>query len=96
MTNSPSLTTLFLLTGMIFFIIAVVGQSKFLFAEINPGVWGRFLALFLGIACLIVAVCLVIVPFEILIDVIRNFLAEQIQQNMNSLTQFKPPSWLTR
>lgn len=96
MTNSPPLTTLFLISGMIFLIIAVVGQSKFGFAEINPGVWGRFLALILGVSCLIGAVCLVIVPFELLVEVIRNSLAEQIQQSMDSITQFKPPSWLTR
>ncbi len=89
MTNSP-LTTFFLISSLVFLMIAVIGKSKLGFAEINPGVWGRFLALFLGIACLMVAVCLVIVPFELLIDVIRNSLAEQIQQNMTYLLPFKP------
>ncbi len=95
MTNSPPLTTLCLVLGLIFLMIAVVGKSKFGFAEINPGGFGRFLALILGIACLMVAVCLVIFPFGILLEVIKNFLTEQLQQNINSLTQLKPSSWLT-
>ncbi|WP_250126664.1 hypothetical protein [Chroococcidiopsis sp. CCMEE 29] len=55
MTNSLLLTTFLLIPGMIFSTIAVVGQSKFGFAEINSGVWWRFLALVFGVACLMLA-----------------------------------------
>lgn len=70
--------------------IAVVGKSKFGFAEINPGGFGRLLALLLGILNLIIATVLVLFPVEML-EVIKNSLAEQIQQNMDSLIQFKLP-----
>jgi hypothetical protein len=69
--------------------IAVIGKSKLGFAEINPGGFGRFLALILGLVSLTGAVFLLIFPVEML-DVIRNSLAEQIQQNMTYLLPFKP------
>ena len=71
--------------------IAVVGKSKFAFAEINPGFFGRFLALILGLISLTGAVFLVIFPAETL-ELARSYLVEQIQQNLHSFTQFNPLS----
>jgi hypothetical protein len=88
MSSSP-LTTFFFISSLVFLMIAVVGKSKLAFAEINPGFFGRFLALILGIVSLTGAVILVIFPVETL-ELVRNSLVEQIQQNIHSLTQFKP------
>lgn len=88
MTNSP-LTTFFLVSSLVFLMIAVIGKSKLGFAEINPGGFGRFLALILGLVSLTGAVFLLIFPVEML-DVIRHSLAEQIQQNLTYLLPFKP------
>lgn len=87
MANSP-LTTFFSISTLVFLMIAVVGKSKFAFAEINPGFFGRFLALILGLVNLTVAVLLVIFPAETL-ELVRSYLVEQIQQNLQSLTEFK-------
>lgn len=87
MTNALPLNTFFLITGIIFLVIAVIGQSKLGFAEINPGFFGRFLALIIGITLLFLAVILVTLPPEILLEIIRNFLAERIQLNMGSLNE---------
>lgn len=85
MTNALPLNTFFLIAGIIFLVIAAIGQSKLGFAEINPGFFGRFLALIIGITLLLLAVILVTLPTDILLEIIRNFLAEQIQLNMGSL-----------
>jgi hypothetical protein len=89
MTTSP-VTNLFLISSLVFLMIAVVGKSKFGFAEINPGGFGRLLALLLGTFSLLIAAVLVLFPVEML-EVLKNSLAEQIQQNMDSLIQFKLP-----
>jgi hypothetical protein len=85
MTNALPLNTFFLIAGTIFLVIAAIGQSKLGFAEINPGFFGRFLALIIGITLLLLAVILVTLPTDILLEIIRNFLSEQIQLNMGSL-----------
>ncbi len=85
MTNALPLNTFFLIAGIIFLVIAAIGQSKLGFAEINPGFFGRFLALIIGITLLLLAVILVTLPTDILLEIIRNFLSEQIQLNMGSL-----------
>lgn len=87
MTNS-SLITSFSIAGLVFLTIAVVGQAKFAFAEINPGGFGRFLALILGVVSLTIAALLLIFPVELL-EGIRTYLAEQIQQNINNLVPFR-------
>lgn len=89
--TTSSLTTVFLISGLIFLLIAVIGQARLGFAEINPGGCGRVLALILGIFSLGFAVALIIFPVEA-VDLIRNQLVQQIQQNLNALTQFKLPS----
>ncbi len=73
MTNSLPLNTVFLIAGMFFLLIAVIGQAKLGFAEINPGFLGRLLGLIIGIFCLIFAVSLAIFPTEIWLELIRNF-----------------------
>lgn len=90
MTNSP-LTTFFLILGLVFLTISVIGKARLGFAEINPGIFGRFLALIIGLSSLILAISLGIFPVEML-EAIRNSLAEQIQQNASSLTWFKSSS----
>ncbi|MGH2413572.1 MAG: hypothetical protein ACRDEA_07760, partial [Microcystaceae cyanobacterium] len=80
MTHSPK-TTSMLNAGTVFLAIAVVGQARLGFAEINPGFFGRFLALIIGLFSLTCAVLLVLFPTDI-VDLIRNYLAQQIQQNL--------------
>ncbi|MFB2967908.1 hypothetical protein ACE1CD_02950 [Aerosakkonema sp. BLCC-F183] len=85
------LTNFFLISGLVFLIIAVIGQAKLGFAEINPGGCGRLLAFIIGVSSLIVALFLSIFPVETL-EAIVTSLAQQIQQNLPNLTQFKLPS----
>jgi hypothetical protein len=85
MTHEP-LISFFLISGIIFLLLAVAGKSKFAFVEINPGGWGRFLALIIGSVCLILGVGLVILPWEIFSEVIRNFVVEQLKNNINFST----------
>ncbi|WP_246162632.1 hypothetical protein [Brasilonema sennae] len=85
MTNSP-LTNLLLIAGTVFLAIAVIGQARLGFAEINPGFFGRLLALIIGLFSLTGAVVLVLFPVEI-VDLIRNYLAQQIQQNLGLIIQ---------
>ncbi|NMG05996.1 hypothetical protein [Brasilonema sp. UFV-L1] len=80
MTNSP-LTTSLLIAGTVFLTIAVVGQARLGFAEINPGCFGRFLALIIGLFSLTCAVLIVLFPAEF-VDLIRNYLVQEIQQNL--------------
>lgn len=84
--TTSSLTTFFLISGMVFLMIAVVGQSRLGFAEIKPGCFGRFLAVIIGIFSLICAVLLVTFPPEIL-DFVKNYLAQQLQQNQGFITK---------
>ncbi len=82
MTNSLFLTNIFVLAGMIFLLISVLGEFKLGFAEINPGLFGRIVALVIGILCLIITVLLVIFPSDMQ-GLTRNSLGEQFQQNIN-------------
>lgn len=87
MNSSLFLTNIFLLAGMTFLLISVLGELKFGFAEINPGLFGRIVALVIGVLCLIITVLLVIFPSDILQELIRNSLLEQLQQNINLLNK---------
>lgn len=87
MNSSLFLTNIFLLAGMTFLLISVLGELKFGFAEINPGLFGRIVALVIGVLCLITTVFLVIFPSDLLPLLIRNYLLEQFQQNMNLLNK---------
>ncbi len=74
----------FLIAGIVFITIAVIGQSKLGFIEINPGCFGRFLALFIGILSLLYALGLLNLSAETL-DLLRTSLTEQIQQSISSI-----------
>lgn len=74
MNSSLFLTNIFLLAGMTFLLISVLGELNFGFAEINPGLFGRIVALVIGVLCLITTVVLVIFPTDILQGLIRNSL----------------------
>ncbi|AVH65662.1 hypothetical protein CDG77_30710 [Nostoc sp. 'Peltigera membranacea cyanobiont' 213] len=74
----------FLIAGIIFITIAVIGQSKLGFVEINPGCFGRLLALFIGISSLFYALGLLNFSAET-IDLLRTSLTEQIKQSISSI-----------
>ncbi|MEH2375336.1 hypothetical protein [Nostoc sp.] len=74
----------FLIAGIVFITIAVIGQSKLGFIEINPGCFGRFLALFIGISSLLYALGLLNLSAETL-DLLRTSLTEQIKQSISSI-----------
>lgn len=79
MTNSLSLNTVFLIAGAVFLFIAVIGQAKLGFAEINPGYFGRVLGLIIGLFCLILAASLAAFPSETWLETIRNFVIANTQ-----------------
>ncbi len=74
----------FLIAGIVFITIAVIGQSKLGFIEINPGCFGRFLALFIGISSLLYALGLLTFSAETF-DLLRTSLTEQIKQSISSI-----------
>ncbi|MEH1835838.1 MAG: hypothetical protein V7L29_28275 [Nostoc sp.] len=76
----------FLIAGIVFITIAVIGQSKLGFIEINPGCFGRFLALFIGILSLLYALGLLNISAETL-DLLRTSLTEQIKQSISSINE---------
>jgi site-specific DNA-adenine methylase len=70
--------SLFLL-GIVFLTISVIGQSKLLFLEINPGCFGRLLALFIGSVSLYFALtqgATAIPNFDIFINFIQNLIPD--------------------
>jgi hypothetical protein len=77
---NPQLPTVFLIVGMVFLFISVIGQAQLGFASINPGCFGRFLALIIGISSLILAVSLSNFSSEIL-NAVRIYITNQIQQS---------------
>ncbi len=85
MTTLP-LTNIFFILGIVFLLIAVLGSSKIGFIEINPGCFGRTLALFLGVASLAFVFLGGNLPLEN-INAIGNYLAKAIQQNFNSMSE---------
>lgn len=76
----------FLIAGIIFITIAVIGKSKLGFIEINPGFFGRFLALFIGISSLLYALGLLNFSAET-IDLLKTYMTEQIQQSLSSINE---------
>jgi len=76
----------FVIAGIVFVTIAVIGQSKLGFIEINPGCFGRLLALFIGISSLLYAVGLL--NFSVAnLDSLRTYLLELIQQSLSSINE---------
>ncbi|MBW4452379.1 hypothetical protein LC609_11580 [Nostoc sp. XA013] len=76
----------FIIAGIVFITIAVIGQSKLGFIEINPGCFGRFLALFIGISSLLYALGLLNLSAETL-NLLRTPLIEQIKQSISSINE---------
>ncbi|MEH2419738.1 MAG: hypothetical protein V7K48_01940 [Nostoc sp.] len=76
----------FLIVGIVFITIAVIGQSKLGFIEINPGCFGRLLALFIGISSLLYALGLVNFS-AVTLDLLITSLAEQIKQSISSINE---------
>ncbi|MBO3460469.1 hypothetical protein G7B40_000520 [Aetokthonos hydrillicola Thurmond2011] len=83
------MNNLFLL-GMVFLTISVIGQSKLFFLEINPGCFGRLLALVIGVVSLYFALtqgAIALPNFDILVNFIQNLIPDltnflkQIQLN---------------
>ncbi|MFN6518172.1 MAG: hypothetical protein RMY29_027315 [Nostoc sp. CreGUA01] len=76
----------FIIVGIVFITIAVIGQSKLGFIEINPGFFGRLLALIIGISSLLYAAGLL--NFSVAnIDSLRTYLTELIQQSLSSMNE---------
>ncbi|MFB2894562.1 hypothetical protein ACE1CI_16755 [Aerosakkonemataceae cyanobacterium BLCC-F50] len=88
--TSTSLNTILLISGLVLLLISIVGQSKLLFLEINPGCWGRFLAFTLGVLSLIMFAILSVGTTQSL-DAIATSLFDQIRLNLQNLTQFALP-----
>jgi hypothetical protein len=86
---------LFFILGIVFLVIAVIGQSKVLFMEINPGCFGRLLALALGALSLYLAFPqgLITVPS---LDVFRNFVQNLIPEFTNMIQQIQLIAFLLR
>jgi hypothetical protein len=76
----------FLIAGIVFVTIAVIGQSKLGFIEINPGCFGRLLALFIGISSLLYALGLLNFSGGTL-DLLRTSLTEQVKQSISSINE---------
>ncbi|MDZ8096921.1 MAG: hypothetical protein RM049_37145 [Nostoc sp. DedQUE04] len=76
----------FLIAGIVFITIAVIGQSKLAFIEINPGCFGRILALFIGVSSLLYALGILNFSAENL-DLLRNSLTEQIKQRISQINE---------
>ncbi|MEH1925546.1 hypothetical protein [Nostoc sp.] len=77
----------FLIAGIVFITIAVIGKSKLAFIEINPGFFGRLLALIIGTSSLLYALGLL--NFSVgNLDLLRtSFLTEQIKQSISSINE---------
>ncbi|OUL24726.1 hypothetical protein [Nostoc sp. 106C] len=86
MTNFP-LTNVFLIAGIVFLLIAVLGQTKLGFAEINPGCFGRTLALLIGLISLAAALVSGTTSVETL-DLLRTYLTNLIQQSIGFVNDF--------
>ncbi|MBD2728314.1 hypothetical protein H6G96_18830 [Nostoc sp. FACHB-892] len=79
-------SNVFIIAGIVFITIAVIGQSKLGFIEINPGCFGRFLALFIGISSLLYALGLLNISGETF-NLFRTSLIEQIKQSISSINE---------
>lgn len=80
--NQP-ITFLLTTLGTVFLIIAVIGNSKIWFIELNPGGFGRFLGLILGLVFYILVFSSLLVPIEFW-QTISEALSNQLQENIKS------------
>ncbi|MFN6528910.1 hypothetical protein [Nostoc sp. ChiSLP03a] len=74
----------FLIVGIIFIAIAVIGQSKLAFIEINPGCFGRILALFIGISSLLYSWGLLNFS-TVNLELVRTSMTDLIKQSISSI-----------
>ncbi len=80
--NTP-LSSLLVTLGTIFLIIAVIGNSRIWVIELNPGGFGRFLGLILGIVFYAVAFSSLLLPVDFW-QMISDVLTNQLQENIKS------------
>lgn len=76
----------YLISGVVLLAIAVIGQAKILFLEINPGCFGRLLALILGVISLSLSSTQGMFPSE-LPQLLSNFLQNLISEARNIINQ---------
>jgi hypothetical protein len=84
--NTP-LSSLLVTLGTIFLIIAVIGNSRIWVIELNPGGFGRFLGLILGIVFYVIAFSSLLLPVDFW-QMISEVLTNQIQENIQSFVPY--------
>jgi hypothetical protein len=84
--NTP-LSSLLVTLGTIFLIIAVIGNSRIWVIELNPGGFGRFLGLILGIVFYVVAFSSLLLPVDFW-QMISEALTNQLQENIKSFVPY--------
>jgi hypothetical protein len=85
---SLSITNLLLFFGIVCLIIAIIGQAKLFFAEINPGFFGRLLALIIGIFSLTLAASFILFPAETP-DLVRSYLTKYFSQFIGMIYHYE-------
>jgi hypothetical protein len=80
--NTP-LSSLLVTLGTLFLIIAVIGNSRIWIIELNPGGFGRFLGLILGIVFYVIAFSSLLLPVDFW-QMISEALTNQLQENIKS------------
>jgi hypothetical protein len=81
-----TVNSFYFISGIVLLAIAVIGQAKLLFLEINPGCFGRMLALILGVISLSLSSTQGIFPSE-LPQLLSNFLQSFISEAKNIINQ---------
>jgi hypothetical protein len=84
--NTP-LSSLLVTLGTIFLIIAVIGNSRIWVIELNPGGFGRFLGLILGIVFYVIAFSSLLLPVDFW-QMISEVITNQIQENIQSFVPY--------
>jgi hypothetical protein len=84
--NTP-LHSLLVTLGTLFLVIAVIGNSKLWVIELNPGGFGRFLGLLLGIVFYVIAFSSSFLPVEFW-QTVSDTLTNQFQENIKSFVSY--------
>lgn len=84
--NTP-VSSLLVTIGTIFLIIAVIGNSRIWVIELNPGGFGRFLGLILGIVFYVIAFSSLLLPVDFW-QMISDVLTNQLQENIKSFVPY--------
>ena len=84
--NTP-VSSLLVTLGTIFLIIAVIGNSRIWVIELNPGGFGRFLGLILGIVFYVIAFSSLLLPVDFW-QMISDVLTNQLQENIKSFVPY--------